>query len=130
MWSKNHNVLYPLCPYCTIKILNTNQMKSGITSGLKSVPPAGWVILRWVIHIQLSYQILKPIIRNPREVCLITSQDRNTFSKEYFFPNIFSQGIFLPQISIQSIQNINIFNTALKFSDFWSLFCQPDSYAR
>jgi len=31
-------------------------------------PPAGYVILWWVNHLQLPIQIPKPIIRNPREV--------------------------------------------------------------
>jgi len=45
-------------------------------SRMQSVPPAGSVILWQKNHFQEQRQILKPVIRNPREVCLITSQTR------------------------------------------------------
>ena len=74
-------------------------------------------MLRRINHLQEQNQIHKPIIRNPREVCLTNSQNRNTFFKDYF-----------PQILIQSMQNFLILhlNLVIYGHFFTNLIVVPD----
>ena len=74
---------------------------------MQSQPPAGCVILWRIDHLQDQHQILKPIIRNPREVVL-NNQNPNNFSRYSFQGNLFSQEYFFP-------------NTAPIFGDLLSL---------